>query len=283
MPISDKNKVIGLIGSTGMAGTAISFMLKARGFEVREYRREVFEIGRTPVTALDLDGLDILVNCAGIINRRANEAGFEEAAKAVNLNFPLELGDRCAQRMLSLVHISTDCVFDGTNGPYSETDLPSATDVYGTTKLQGEPANAMVLRLSMVGPEANNYYSLLCWFLAQETECNGFTDHLWNGITTIQLGKVIGDIIDKDLYTPRLFHVHANDVSKYELLELFKKHFDKEITINKVASDNPRDMRLRSKHNDFLGALHIPPIDEQIAELKKHSDKLGRWCDDGST
>ena len=116
MTISDKNKVIGLIGSTGMAGTAISFTLKARGFEVREYRRGVFEIGRTRVTALDLDGLDFLVNCAGIINRRANEAGFEETAKAVNLYFPLELSDHCAQRKLPFVHISTDCVFDGTNG-----------------------------------------------------------------------------------------------------------------------------------------------------------------------
>lgn len=274
---SAKKKKIALFGSTGMAGSAISFHLQSLGFEVQNFPRKIFDILLSSVSELNLAGIDFVVNAAGMINRREKDIDFANQARIVNTNFPLALADVCARRRIPMLHISTDCVFDGQKGKYTETDAVSVKDLYAETKYLGEPENAMVLRLSMVGPEQINFYSLLCWFLRQKGECAGYTNHHWDGLTTIQLAEVIADIVEKDLFQNGLFHIYSTDITKQNLLELFKRYFQKEIEIHPVAAAQVRDMRLRTNHSRFLDRLNIPSLDNQIKHMVKYCDHLGNW------
>jgi len=274
---STRKKKIALFGCTGMAGSAIGFHLQSLGFEVQNFSRKVFDILISPVSELDLARSDFVVNAAGMINRREKNKDFENQARIVNTDFPLALADVCARRKIPMLHISTDCVFDGRKGKYTETDAVSVKDLYAETKYLGEPENAMVLRLSMVGPEQVNFYSLLCWFLRQKGECVGYTNHHWNGLTTIQLAVMIVDIIEKKLFQNGVFHTYSTDITKQNLLELFKSCFQKEIEIHPVAAPQVRDMRLRTHHPLFLDSLNIPSLDNQIEHMVKYCDHLGNW------
>ena len=266
-----------LFGPSGMAGSAIKFYLQSVGFEVKAISRSMFDIVNSNVSDLNFTDIDFVVNAAGMINRRQNVDNFAFEMREVNTHFPLSLANICEQKKIPLVHISTDCVFDGELGQYTEADIASPKDYYGETKSLGEPENAMVLRLSMVGPEQSNFYSLLCWFLSEQGNCEGFTNHLWNGITTLQLASVIAQIITKGLFQPGLFHIFSTDISKYELLTLFKVHFQKQIDINPIDAIVAKDMRLRTIRPNFLEHLEIPSICSQINEMTLHSDYLGHW------
>ena len=277
LPCITKQKKIALFGSTGMAGSAIKFHLQSVGFKVQDYPRQVFDILKSSVYDLDLAGVDLVVNAAGLINRREKNLDFVNQARVVNTDFPLALARLCERKKIPMIHISTDCVFDGQQGEYTETDAVSVKDLYGESKYLGEPENAMVLRLSMVGPEQANFYSLLCWFLSQEGECPGYTNHHWNGLTTIQLAKVIVDIDEKNLFQNGLFHTYSTDITKHRLLELFKTYFQKEIEIHPVVAPQVRDMRLRTHHSFFLDSLNIPSLDNQIEQIVQYCDHLGHW------
>jgi dTDP-4-dehydrorhamnose reductase len=153
--------------------------------------------------------VDCVVNAAGMINRRLAEGANEADAWLVNGLFPRLLADHCEARGVRAIHVSTDCVFDGTAGPYVETDPPTATDLYGRSKAWGEPRNCLVIRTSIFGPELRNFYLLLSWFLAQSDECRGFTNHLWNGMTTLQLARCIETILEKGLHENRVQHLFS--------------------------------------------------------------------------
>ena len=113
--------------------------------------------------------------------------------------------------------------------------------------------------------------------LRQKGECAGYTNHHWNGLTTIQLAVVIADIIEKNLFQNGIFHTYSTDTTKQNLLELFKKYFQKEIEIHPVAAPQVRDMRLRTHHSLFLDSLNIPSLDNQRERMVKYCDHLGNW------
>ena len=273
-------KKVAIFGSEGMVGTAVSHHLADVGMDVKNLPRSVYEIGRDHVDSLDLTNFDFVINAAGMINRPAREALSEAAFIQVNTTFPHDLARHCSKAKARLIHISTDCVFDGADGAYDEASPTNGMGIYSQTKQAGEPneANeAMVLRMSMVGPERKNYYSLLCWFLAQDQSCNGFTDHLWNGLTTMAVARMMARIIDADLYVTGTRHVLTQDISKYNLLLAFRDVFSHSIDISLTVSAKPRDMRLRTQYPDFLASLNLPPLAEQIAELSTYSDARGHW------
>lgn len=260
-----------------MAGTAVSYHLARTGLAVQNIPRAAFEIGRDRVDSLDLSACDYVINAAGMINRPEREASSEAAFRAVNSTFPQDLALHCQKTHTRLIHISTDCVFDGTDGPYDEACATTGSGIYSQSKQAGEPEQALVLRMSMVGPELRNHYSLLCWFLAQSERCNGFTDHHWNGLTTMAVGRMMARIIERDLYVSGVRHVLTQDISKLGLLEAFRDAFGSTIEITPTVSGKSRDMRLRTRHPEFLAALDLPTLAEQIAQLPSYSSALGHW------
>jgi dTDP-4-dehydrorhamnose reductase len=142
----------------------------------------------------------------------------------------------CALAGARLVHVSTDCVFAGTRGHYREDDIADASDLYGRSKLLGEVVNsqhAITLRTSTIGHELNSQYGLLEWFLAQSEDCRGFARAFFSGLPTVELARVVRDIILERPDLHGLYHVGAASISKFDLLTLIAQIYGKKIRIMK--------------------------------------------------
>jgi dTDP-4-dehydrorhamnose reductase len=266
-----------VIGSTGMLGTALVYYLRHRGHYVHEYVRPAFDIVRDSAAQIDLHELDCVVNASGVINRRIAAGTADSVVRRVNTEFPHELAFHCARNQVPLIHISTDCVFDGIRGGNHEETPVSAHDDYGRSKAEGEPASCLVLRSSIVGPERQNHYSVLCWFLAQQGVCPGFVNHQWNGVTSLELARVIECIVSQGWYRIGLRHIYGEDTTKHELLRLFAEAYRVPTQIIPVEAEVARDTRLRTCFTDDLRRLGIRPLREQIAELPLLSTSDGSW------
>lgn len=264
-----------------MLGTAMVHVLTQAGHQVRAVDRSQFDAARDAVRQLNLTGVDYVVNALGLINRRTTAEA--ENFYLVNSVFPRVLADACAAQDVRLIHISTDCVFDGHAGPYNEESETTASDLYGRSKALGEPANALVIRTSIIGPEQQHLYSLLTWFLAQRGSCRGYTNQHWNGLSTLQLSRVIDQIMQVNLHLHGVRHVFSNDVSKYELLVLMREAYQRDIVITPYEDALAKDNRLRTVHPEFMARLVIPDLRAQLAELPSMSDGQGRWRGVGST
>lgn len=171
--------------------------------------------------ALERSGATAVVNAVGII-KQADAARAAVPSIRVNALFPHELAEACGAAGARLVHVSTDCVFSGTRGGYSEDDLPDATDLYGRSKLLGEVTavpHAITLRTSIVGRELTGALGLFEWFLSQRGgRVRGFSRAIFSGLTTAALAEVIGDVIERHQDLHGLWHVSAAPIDKLTLL-----------------------------------------------------------------
>lgn len=169
---------------------------------------------------------DVIVNCVGVIKQAS---AINEAAGAMNLNglLPHRLADFCASSGSRLIHVSTDCVFSGRKGLYSERDVPDPVDFYGRSKLAGEPVepSALTLRTSIVGHELRSRLSLVDWFLSQKDIARGFTRAIYSGITTVEFAHLMLQVILPRPDLAGLYHVASDPISKYELLKLLQKRY----------------------------------------------------------
>ena len=174
----------------------------------------------------------IVINCIGATKHKREG---NDPIKAVELNslWPHKLSTLCDLIGARLIHISTDCVFSGNKGMYTELDLPDASDVYGRSKVLGEilGGNSLTLRTSTIGHEINSSFGLLNWFLSQEGACKGFSKAIFSGMPTVTLAQVIKDHVINDSSLTGLYHVAAEPINKYELLKLISKIYKKDITI----------------------------------------------------
>jgi len=209
--------------------------------------------------------VDAVINCAGITNRYSAQKPLE--AMFINGALPHIFSYHYGSK---LIHITTDCVYDGIKGaPYDETSPPNPTDIYGISKLLGEPKDhSLVFRTSIIGPEISGFVSLLEWVKQQEGKTiKGFTNHLWNGITTKEFGNICDKIISNRDAFPKsgLFHIFSNDVTKYEMVMKIKEKFGVNVNIGPEES-SPIDRRLGSIH-DLCKKLKIPSFVEMVQQL----------------
>jgi dTDP-4-dehydrorhamnose reductase len=260
-----------LIGSNGMLGTALRHVL-SQCHAVSLLDRAQFDISRGQWSNLSVSGFDYVINAAGLINRRD---ATDTALYMVNAVFPQVLSALCAHAGARLIHFSTDCVFDGIHAPFYEDSPCLAQDAYGKSKALGEPGMALVIRTSIIGPECRNFYNLMCWTLTQ-TQINGFTNHLWNGLTTLEAANAVNCIIEKELFTQGVRHIFAEDCSKYELVQMICGAFGHTTQIT-PSGGTARDTRLRTNHPEFLQAFGIRPMKEQLRALRAVSGPGGRW------
>jgi dTDP-4-dehydrorhamnose reductase len=165
----------------------------------------------------------VVVNAVGIVKQREDSSD-AVAAIEVNALLPHRLITLCRRHNARLIHISTDCVFSGRRGQYTEDDVPDAADLYGRSKLLGEVSDppALTLRTSIIGPELARKSSLLEWFLAQQGTISGFRKAIFSGFTTAELARIIGMLIAKHPDATGLFHVSSQPISKYDLLSLIR-------------------------------------------------------------
>lgn len=175
----------------------------------------------------------VVVNCVGIIKQRA-AAKDAVASIAINALLPHQLAGLLAEWGGRLVHFSTDCVFSGRRGGYTEEDQPDAEDLYGRTKALGEVtcANALTLRTSIIGRELSEHRSLLDWFLRQDhRRVGGYTRVLYSGVTTNYLAGLVADLAERFPGLSGLFQVTGETITKHDLLALLRDAYRRDIEI----------------------------------------------------
>lgn len=208
---------------------------------------------------------DVVINTVGILNQQAEINALE--AYQVNAIFPNVLRDIVDKVKGKLIHISTDCVFLGDRGNYTEHDMPDGESVYAKTKALGEiiKDRHLTIRTSIVGPEIRSHgIGLYHWFMQQRGQIKGYTNVYWNGVTTLELAKAIDYLIRNPL--SGLLHLHAPEkVSKYELLKLFQEQFGHRLVNIVPDGEIKQDRSLVSTRNDFH--YRVPVYTQMLSEL----------------
>jgi len=169
---------------------------------------------------LDVVKPDVVINAVGIVKQR-DEAKQAVPSIQVNALFPHQIADLCAPREIRVIQISTDCVFSGLRGYYSEVDVPDPVDLYGRSKLLGElnRPGCLTLRTSIIGWQLNTFSSLLSWFALQRGKTiKGYRKAIYTGLTTAVLAQLIGDIILTRPELQGIYQVASEPIRKYDLL-----------------------------------------------------------------
>ncbi|BCB03448.1 NAD(P)-dependent oxidoreductase [Bacillus sp. KH172YL63] len=261
-----------------MAGHVIVDYLQGRGHQVSYSVRkkdlkgielDVRNLGRVREVLL-AERSDIVINATGLLNDYA-EAHVKESIE-VNALLPHALVDIVNEYGGKLIHISTDCVFSGNRGKYTEQDVKDGSNIYSKTKSLGEIQSSphLTIRTSIIGPELkDDGIGLLHWFLRQQGEIYGYQNVYWNGVTTLELAKAIEDLINEGI--SGLYHLSADKgISKYELLVLFKETFQKyEVEIIPVP-EPVHDKTLIHTRSDYK---------YPVKDYKKMLQELHEWME----
>lgn len=241
-----------IIGATGMLGnTMLRFFAEdvnikvygtARDMGSKQYFSE--KLAANIIIQVDVENHDslvrafaeskpdIVINCVGVVKQLAS-ANDTLQSVPINTLLPHRLAALCQATNARLIQISTDCVFSGKRGGYTEADFPDAYDLYGRSKLLGEVdyPNAITLRTSIIGHELSGSRSLICWFLAQERSVKGFTKAIYSGFPTVEIARIIKNFVIPKSKMRGLYHVASNPINKYDLLKLVAKIYGKTIEI----------------------------------------------------
>jgi dTDP-4-dehydrorhamnose reductase len=283
-----------ILGASGMLGTAVvNEFLDFPGEVTVTTRGENFDIpahishlGFDAITDdvtkafASLGKVDYVINCIGIIKPHINDGDEKQRLNALQINslFPQKLADWASETGAKVIQIATDCVFSGQKCSYLETDAHDALDVYGKSKSLGEVPNPamMHLRVSIIGPEVGRSTSLLEWVRNQPegAQIFGFTDHVWNGVTTTHFGKIAKGIIESNLFKAGVFHlIPGNRLPKDKLVQKIATVFGRDdIVIQPKASGNTVDRTLETIDADFNKKLwgaagyDMPPTIERMIE-----------------
>lgn len=187
----------------------------------------------TVVRAIEVARPDVIVNCIGIV-KQSPAAADPIASITINSLFPYRLAQIARKVSARLIHLSTDCVFSGRKGNYTEDDPPDADDLYGRTKLLGEVTgqNCLTIRTSMIGRELAHARGLLEWFIAQNGgKVSGFRRAIFSGLTTFALSEILVEIISRHPGLQGVWHVAGPPISKFDLLRLVQKTYALDIDV----------------------------------------------------
>jgi dTDP-4-dehydrorhamnose reductase len=245
-----------VLGATGMLGNAVlRLFAKSPGYQVFGSARTHAARCQLPndlrssvIAGVDVENTDnlthlfavvkpdVVINCVGLVKQLA-EACDPSASISINALFPHRLARLCEVAGARLVHISTDCVFSGAKGMYTEAAAADANDLYGRSKYLGEVdySHAITLRTSIIGHELDGAQSLIEWFLAQECSLKGYRRAIFSGLPTVEIARVICDHVIPHPELHGVYHVSAEPISKFELLKLVAQTYEKAIDI--IADD----------------------------------------------
>lgn len=285
-----------VIGTSGMLGHAVfRFLRQSSGFEVVGTIRNAsvvrfFDDTERKHLIPDVDVLDpdrlagvlsrvkpsVVINCAGLV-KQLSGAKDPVVTLPINSLFPHRLARLSDIARARLIHVSTDCVFSGKKGNYTEDDPADALDLYGRSKHLGEIVDyphAVTLRTSIIGRELASTHSLIDWFLSQQQAVSGFSRAIFSGLPTNELARVIRDVVlpRKDL--SGLYHVSARPISKLDLLRLVAEVYGKSIDITPV--DEPViDRSLNSNRFRRVTGYTAPEWRQLISDLHDFDTKWG--------
>jgi dTDP-4-dehydrorhamnose reductase len=266
-----------VLGGTGMAGHTISLYFKKAGHDVTVFSRSKVDYCKNingDIT--DFENLkriitegqyDAIINAIGILNQDAEDN--KSTAVLLNSYLPHFLSDTTRDMNTKIIHMSTDCVFSGKTGGYSETSFRDGETLYDRSKALGELENDkdLTFRNSIIGPDMSvKGIGLFNWFMKQEGQINGFTNVIWTGVTTLTLAKAMEQALKENL--AGLYNLVNNEtISKYELLKLFNKYM-KDDKVEILPSDKLLlDKSLINNRLDF--SFKVPSYETMVVEMKE--------------
>lgn len=259
-----------VLGASGMLGYAIYRSFKKEGYQVygtynnnKAADEDFIKFSYNNANMLELIQSikpDLIINCLGIIKQVSNSSNISELFK-VNSILPKTLSMLAEDFNFKIIHFSTDCVFSGLKGAYSETSLPDPVDMYGMSKLLGEIKSDRVLniRTSIIGHGLTTNSSLVDWFLSQDGIVNGYSKAIFSGLPVNEISKLMLDKLDVLLTLNGLFHLSASPIDKYQLLSLIKDVYGLERVVLNNSSDVEIDRSLNSEK--FRNVLNYNPDD----------------------
>lgn len=219
---------------------------------------------------------EVIVNCIGLVKQLAE---CQDPVRAITINalFPHQLAQICEPRRISIVQISTDCIFSGRRGDYSEDDIPDPVDLYGQSKSLGElGAPHLTIRTSIIGHELRSAHGLVDWFLSQPgPTVRGYTRAIFSGLPTIELATRIGQLLTMQPRPQGLLHIASRPISKYDLLLLLARHYNKPVEIepdSRVVVDRSLSC-LRYQRI----APPVPDWDAMIAQMASDGRSSELW------
>jgi len=286
----NKNMRILVLGSGGMIGSAMFRVLgtyheyKVWGsirnkncfemFSINELKNIIFveDLLKTYNINKVLNEIkpQIVINCVGLTKHQPG-SNDPQISLPINALFPHELADLCSLIGARVIHISTDCVFSGLDGPYSEEAQLDAMDMYGKSKYLGElnRENTITLRTSTVGHEFITEHGLLEWFLSQKKICKGYANAVFSGLTNIEFAKVVAEyVIPKEDMTG-IYHVGGEKINKLELLKLFAAVYEKNIDITRDESYVINRSLISDKFKNLTG-YKVSKWEDMVKAMRNH-------------
>lgn len=260
-----------------MAGHTIAIYLKESGHDITAFSRGKIDycsniigdvLNFDILNEIIIDGqYDAVINAVGILNQDAEKN--KPTSVLLNSYLPHFLSDCTKEMKTKVIHMSTDCVFSGKTGGYSETSLRDGETFYDRTKALGELENDrdLTFRTSIIGPDINpNGIGLFNWFMKQNGKVKGYTKAIWTGVTTLTLAKAMEEALREDL-TGLYNLVNDTAISKYDLLKLFNKHMKKD-QIEILPDDHiSLDKSLINSRTDF--SFIVPDYEGMVTEMKE--------------
>jgi dTDP-4-dehydrorhamnose reductase len=284
-----------VLGATGMLGYSLFANLNeyanlsvfgtVRSIRGKESFFEGLESNLiTDIDVYDIEALEnaistvnptVVINCVGLIKQQSISKQHIDAVK-INSLLPHELASICDRLKARLIHFSTDCVFTGDTGLYTEDSLPDARDLYGKSKCLGEVdyGNHLTLRTSIIGHELASSASLVDWFLSQEHSVKGFSKAIFSGLPTSYIAKLIVDTILPKPELCGLYHLSVQPIDKFTLLKLVSKVYGKEILISE-STDLVIDRSLNSSKFNSAADFFPPSWCELIEYM--YADYVKRY------
>jgi len=266
-----------VLGPNGMLGRYVSKFLSKSYDVVNVTRNEIdaSKVSQESLTAklfqLGVKKGDVIINCMGTIKPRVDELG-DLNSILVNSVFPRILANAADALEVDLIHPTTDCIYSGSEGKYTEADKCDVNDVYGMSKAMGEPPNCTVIRTSIIGEEIGQARSLVEWVKSNANkEVNGFTNHYWNGVTCLQFAKICDEIINNKLFWKGTKHIFSNILNKKELVETISSVYELNITVTPKETLVMVDRTLSTISEEVFGQ---PTLEQQIIEMRNFYKEL---------
>lgn len=266
-----------ILGATGMAGHTISIYLKEQGHDVTAFSSKPFPYCKNingnaldkefMISMLKHEEYDVVINCIGVLNTDCDK----EPSKAVYLNsyLPHLIADVFKNTKTKLIHMSTDCVFSGKSGSYSEHSFCDGETFYDRTKALGEVKDNknLTFRNSIIGPDMKEKgIGLFNWFMKQNGTINGYSKAIWTGVTTLTLAKAM-ERASLESLTGIYNLVNNESISKFNLLGLFNNHM-RERKIHILPSDSVTlNKSLVNNRKDF--SFEVPSYEQMVIEMKE--------------
>jgi len=284
-----------VIGGTGMLGHKVVQTLSPR-FDVTSTIRGDFatiehlgiferdsvienvdvENFATVAAAIESAKPDVVINCVGMIKQLSTS---NDVVKTLTINsiFPHLLSSLAERSGFRLITISTDCVFAGTKGKYTEDDPADALDLYGRSKQLGEVVNgrSLTLRTSIIGREIGTSHSLIEWFLAQTDTVKGYVNAIYSGFPTVILAELLATVISEHPELRGLYHVSSEPINKFDLLMLVKERLGLEVRIEKFAEFSIDRSLDSSRFRETTGFAPLPwpeMVDRMFSDPTPYDD-----------